>query len=283
VSAYRYRLLNVFAEETFSGNPLCVFEDGRGLNDATMQALALQFNLSETTFLLPPTGSGAAARVRIFTPEFEMLFAGHPTLGSAQVVRALTGAGDRLVLEMGAGLIPVAATGNRWELQANAPKWEDVPVAREALAAALGLAPDDLGAAPRVVDTGSRQILVPLASPDAVRRVRVDYGSATDLARACGLGPFKILVWAEEDGDTVRARFFFPKGGAVAEDPGTGSACANLGGWYVAQGTPLSLARRVLQGEAVGRRNVLGLRVDAAGRIFVAGNVIELGAGEIRL
>ena len=90
---FAYRLVNVFAEAPLAGNPLCVFEDGTGLDDATMQALALQFNLSETTFVLP--SGRATARVRIFTPTFEMAFAGHPTLGTAHVVRELAGAGDR--------------------------------------------------------------------------------------------------------------------------------------------------------------------------------------------
>src|SRR6185437_16570196 len=92
---YAFRLVNVFAEDTaLSGNPLAVFEDARGLDDATMQALALQFNLSETTFVLP--SDVATRRVRIFTPAFEMPFAGHPTLGTAHVVRAIANAGDRV-------------------------------------------------------------------------------------------------------------------------------------------------------------------------------------------
>ncbi len=84
---YDFRIVNVFAESPLGGNPLCVFEDARDLDDATMQALALQFNLSETTFVLP--AANATARVRIFTPTFEMPFAGHPTLGTAHVVRDL--------------------------------------------------------------------------------------------------------------------------------------------------------------------------------------------------
>jgi len=115
-----YRLLNVFtvAGDRLSGNPLCVFEDGRGLEPAVMQALARQLNLSETTFVLPATRPEATARVRIFTPDFEMPFAGHPTLGTAQVVRALTGAGDTVTLEMAAGLVEVRAEGERWTLRA---------------------------------------------------------------------------------------------------------------------------------------------------------------------
>ncbi len=114
---FHYRLVNVFAEDVLAGNPLCVFEDARGLDDRTMQALALQFNLSETTFVLP--SAVATARVRIFTPTFEMPFAGHPTLGTAHVVRGLATAGDEVTLEMLAGVIPVTADGDRWTLAAN--------------------------------------------------------------------------------------------------------------------------------------------------------------------
>src|SRR5215471_8780016 len=95
---FTYRIVNVFAESPLAGNPLCVFEDARGLDDQTMQALALQFNLSETTFVLP--SRCATVHVRIFTPTFEMPFAGHPTLGSAHVVRDVMHAGDAVTLEL---------------------------------------------------------------------------------------------------------------------------------------------------------------------------------------
>jgi trans-2,3-dihydro-3-hydroxyanthranilate isomerase len=105
------RIVNVFTEAQgpFTGNPLCVFEDGAALGGQQMQSLALEFNLSETTFILPPRGAklSVRARVRIFTPNYEMSFAGHPTLGTAQVCRALKLGGDSLLLEMQAGLIPV--------------------------------------------------------------------------------------------------------------------------------------------------------------------------------
>src|SRR5512132_1894335 len=113
MASFAFRILNVFAREgRLSGNPLCVFEDGRGLDDPTLQALARQFNLSETTFILP--SDKATARVRIFTPSYEMPFAGHPTLGTAHVVRALGRGGDAIALEMKAGVIPVNARGDRW-------------------------------------------------------------------------------------------------------------------------------------------------------------------------
>ncbi len=118
-ATYAYRLLNVFAESTFGGNPLCVFEDARGLDEATMLALALQFNLSETTFILP--SAVADARVRIFTTGYEMPFAGHPTLGTAQVVRDLLGTGEALRLEFKAGVVPVHAQGDVWTFTAPCP------------------------------------------------------------------------------------------------------------------------------------------------------------------
>ena len=115
---YAFRIVNVFTVDAdrFSGNPLCVFEDARGLSDAQMQALTRQFNLSESTFIFP--SDTASAHVRIFTPAFEMPFAGHPTLGTAHVVRALRG-GDQISLAMKAGIVPVMAhrdtwTGARW-------------------------------------------------------------------------------------------------------------------------------------------------------------------------
>lgn len=122
-----YRLLNVVTDGTdpFSGNPLCVFTDAGGLDGEQMQSLARQFNLSETTSVLPAGDASVTADVRIFTPNYEMPFAGHPPLGTAQVVRELTGAGSADVLRMPAGDIPVAATDvdgtTRWTLTANAP------------------------------------------------------------------------------------------------------------------------------------------------------------------
>src|SRR5271169_1365369 len=126
MAPHPFRIVNVFTQGAapLSGNALCVFENGEGLSDQHMQALARQFNLSETTFLLPSTR--ANARVRIFTPSYEMPFAGHPTLGSAYVCRALKLGGDSLQLEMEAGLIAVEARQNRWTLWAPNPSWREL-------------------------------------------------------------------------------------------------------------------------------------------------------------
>lgn len=275
---YAYRIVNVFAESPLEGNPLCVFEDGRELDDATMQALALQFNLSETTFVLP--SERATARARIFTPTFEMPFAGHPTLGTAHVVRSLRNAGDAITLDLRAGIIPVRAEGDVWTLEANPPKHRAPTASRSELAGMLGLGEVDLADAPPLwVDTGSDQLIIPLASFDAVKRAAPD-GRAMQVHGSNGTRAM-AYVFARE-GDRVLARFFFPKHGAVIEDPGTGSACANLGGWLLATDAPLPQRLSIDQGEAVSRRCRLGLEVSADRRIRVSGRVVELGRGALR-
>ncbi|MGH8849618.1 MAG: PhzF family phenazine biosynthesis protein [Casimicrobiaceae bacterium] len=287
---YRFRIVNVFAEEDrMSGNPLAVVEDAHALDETAMQALALQFNLSETTFILPSLS--ATARVRIFTPTFEMPFAGHPTLGTAHVVRDARQCGDALTLEMRAGIVPVTANGDRWTLAAKPPRSREVAAPRDALAAMLGLATADLGTTPLWIDTGSEQLVIPLASADAVARCMPDPAlllrhASLDLPGPPGAARrvrAMAYVWARAGDGSVLARFFFSKHGTVVEDPGTGSACANLGGWLVATGAARPLVLTIAQGAAVGRRCHLGLEVDADGRIFVSGRVIELARGTISL
>lgn len=278
-----FRLLNVFAigGDRFSGNPLCVFEDGSGLSDLQMQALALQFNLSETTFILP--AGQASAGVRIFTPAMELPFAGHPTLGTAAVVRDLARTGDRLTLAMKSGVIPVSASGNTWTLQANDPVIRAFDANRATdLAHALGLVAADLADIPRWVDTGMEQLLVPLVSSEAIRRAVPSPGLAkfTNSSGKMSVYAFSPLA----AGDELLVRFFFTKNpGQVAEDPATGSACANLGGYALSIGHALPLMRTLRQGESTGRPSRLRLEVDIDKCIFVSGEVIELGRGRVDL
>ena len=281
---YRFRILNVFAETTLGGNPLAVFEDGSGLDDTTMQALALQFNLSETTFVLP--SSMASARVRIFTPNFEMPFAGHPTLGTAHVVRQLRGTGDAITLEMRAGLIPVTAVGDEWTLKANAATTRPIAASNKDIAAAVGLSEEDIAGTPLWVNTGSEQLIVPLVNVAAVERARAD---ARLMNEFCHNGQRAMAyLWARE-GDIqnglqhARVRFFFPKDAAIAEDPGTGSACANLGGYLLANGISTPQTWRLSQGDQINKPCRLQLHLDTDNKIFVGGRVIEIGRGTISL
>jgi PhzF family phenazine biosynthesis protein len=279
-----FRILNVFAIEgdRFSGNPLCVFEDARGLSDETMLALARQFNLSETTFLLPSSVPGATARVRIFTPTFEMPFAGHPTLGTAHVARELFGP-DRVALDMKAGVVEVTARGDEWTLRtARAPVARAYDASRADVAAMLRLPIEAIADDPLWVDTGAEQLVVPLARPEHVRDARPDAELLTRLAFSPSRQRSMAYLWARSSADEILARFFFVSAGVV-EDPATGSACANLGGWMILKGGPLPIRVRVRQGEQTGRPSLLGLHVDAEKQVFVSGRVVELGRGTIEL
>jgi PhzF family phenazine biosynthesis protein len=245
-----------------------------------MQALARQFNLSETTFVLP--SERATAHVRIFTPGFEMPFAGHPTLGTAHVVRSMQGDHrDRVVLEMIAGVVPVTSSGDTWTLRAAKPPiTRTVAATRADIASMLSLPEAAIAAEPLWVSTGVEQLVIPVAGADHVRAAspqpellaRWGFSESRDEAMA--------YVWAR-DGESIAVRFFFTSNGAILEDPATGSACANLGGYLVATDAPLPIAWTLRQGDAVGRPSRLGLRVEADRAIYVTGSVIELGRGTI--
>jgi PhzF family phenazine biosynthesis protein len=279
--ALRFRILNVFTvgQERLSGNPLCVFEAGAALDTDTMQALARQFNLSETTFILP--SSTAHARVRIFTPSYEMAFAGHPTLGTAHVCRALGLGGDTLQLEMQAGVIAVWARADRWTLQAKPPTWRDCEQPVAELAAMLSLQAEDIGARPLWVKAGKEQLIIPLTSEQAVRRAAP---IAQQFARVTSEdGHSMAYIFAASGAQQLLARFFFPAGSAILEDPATGSATANLGGWLLAMHGAGAHRYQISQGEYVGRPSRLFLEVDEQQHILVSGEVIELGAGTIEV
>jgi PhzF family phenazine biosynthesis protein len=277
---HAFRIVNVFTVDgdPFSGNPLCVFEDARGLTDAQMQALARQMNLSETTFVLPPTRDGADAEVRIFTPGFEMPFAGHPTLGTASVVAR---GRDRVTLAMKAGLVQVTTTNGEWTLRtARPPATRSVEATRAELAQMLGLPEDAVGDEPLWVNTGVEQLVIPIRSAELVRVARPDPALLARWGFSAARDEAMAYLWARGEHEHT-VRFFFTSHGAILEDPATGSACANLGGWMIARDQPRPIAVTLRQGDAVGRPSRLGLRVEADGGIYVTGAVIELGRGSV--
>jgi trans-2,3-dihydro-3-hydroxyanthranilate isomerase len=281
MAIHPFRIVNVFTREgaPLTGNPLCVFENGANFDTATMQALALQFNLSETTFILPSTTGNA--RVRIFTPTYEMGFAGHPTLGTAHVCRSLGLGGDSLRLEMQVGMIPVAAHAGRWTLTAPAATWRELDVPVPLLARALGLDKDDIAERPLWVKAGKEQLVVPLKSPDAVRRASPRSDAFVGIQSDEGHSMAYLFAWTADD--RTLARFFFPRGTALIEDPATGSATANFGAWCLAMQRPLPLHTEISQGEMLGRPSSLYLDVNLDQQVRVGGEVVELARGVVTL
>ena len=278
---FRYVVLDVFAARPFEGNPLAVFPEAEGLAPEEMQRLARETNLSETTFVLPPTDPArAAARVRIFTPFEELPYAGHPSVGThwllAQEGRhRLSGPRTRLVQEVGAGLLPIDVLAPRGEVEAvfstQAPPRFGPEVAPETLAPLLDLDPRDVGLPglpPQVVSTGVSWILVPVRDHDALARVRVG-PQAIEALRAVNGRPFvyPFTLGGYEPDALTAAR------GIVAgefEDPVTGSASGCLGAYLAARGVvkpgPDGIARYVhTQGHAVGRPGRVQVEVSLDG------------------
>lgn len=277
--SYAYQIVNVFAESRFGGNPLAVFTDASGLSDDDMQLIARQFNLSETVFLLPGDAE-AAASLRIFTPSYELPFAGHPTIGSAAVLHALLGLGDAFALRTRAGLIPIRRQDGVFRLTAVPATQRAANLEPADAAVMLGLATADIADAPMWVNAGSEQLLIRLASREAVLAARPVHEL---FVRHATLHPGRSIAYLWHVADNVATvRLFFEQQGAVIEDPGTGSACANLGGWCALNGlAPLSW--RIEQGAAIQRPNVLYLDVAADGTVQVGGKVQQLGEGTFRL
>ncbi|WP_410499231.1 PhzF family phenazine biosynthesis protein [Chitinibacter sp. S2-10] len=280
-----YQLFNVFAtDDIWSGNPLAVFSPAQALDDETMQRLAQQMNLSEITFVSPCVV--ADAQVRIFSPSYELPFAGHPTLGTAFAVAnqqkntCATEEKTTVTLAMKAGMIPVAVDGEMVTLSANVPTYRAAPANVE-LAKALNLQPEQIHGTPRFVNTGSEQLIIPLVDAESVAQCSLNLDVFARVAANLE-GRSGALVWARQ-GDTVIARYFWSQHGQAAEDFGTGSACANLGGWLLAENVALPLTLEMEQGHAIDRIARLHLSINADRQIQVGGKVRRVGEGTFDL
>ena len=179
-------------------------------------------------------------------------------------------------------MIPVNAKGDRWTLQAVTPKARALEMLRSELEEILGLQGGDIGEYPLWVSTGREQLIVPLTSLESVRRARPRADAFSRLKSADGASMAYVFHDAGDAAGTVESRFFFPSGPAILEDPATGSACANLGGWFTVIRPGTDIRRVVSQGEAVQRPSTLHLDV-THGAIHVGGRVIELARGTLEL
>jgi trans-2,3-dihydro-3-hydroxyanthranilate isomerase len=278
-----YEVVDVFTDRPFTGNPLAVVFDGESLARDQMQALAREFHLSETVFVLPPEAPEATYRVRIFTPEVELPFAGHPSVGAAVTAgrRAGRGAG-KVVQECAVGLLPITVYDDGSATLTGGPPSVGPPLDPAPLLAMAGLAADDLaGPAPRLAGCG---VDYPYLSvhPDAVYRAVGDPAAG----RAAGYGHILVFNWDPATA-TAHARMFAP-GMGVAEDPATGSAALGLGVWLVASGLlPATGESRytVRQGAEIHRPSTLECVVTTLDGVVasatVTGQVVPVARGEI--
>ena len=284
MQTYPFHLVNVFAASHFGGNPLAVFPKAEGLNDEQMQAIALQFNLSETVFIFAPTDAKAVANLRIFTPNYELPLAGHPTLGSAFVLKQLHDLPKTFVLNTVAKPVEVATDDSRVEINIQGYKSAKSQRSKDDLAQASGLCTDDIADCGYFMNSGTQQLLIELTNRQALTQLQVD---SQKLRTINTDNPFKttdepsVYYWFEQ-GEEIHSRMFFEQNRVMVEDSGTGSACANLGAYFILQ-NQYPVTKYILQGDDMGRPNRLSLKVDAAQNIFVGGNVIEVGNGAFYL
>jgi PhzF family phenazine biosynthesis protein len=273
----QFRQVDVFAEEPFVGNPVAVVHGADGLADEEMRLFARWTNLSETTFLLPPTDERADYRVRIFTPTQELPFAGHPTLGTAHAWLEAGGPPARrdvIVQECQAGLITLRRTPAGLAFLAP-PTLRSGPVdepTRQRIAAVLGVAATDVVDA-QWADNGPGWVAVELASAEAVLALRP---GPTDL----DIGVFGRHPAGSPEAIEVRA--FFPTAGGTTEDPVTGSLNAALAQWLLASGK-VTAPYTASQGTVLGRRGRVHVTVDADGGVWIGGGTHTLISGSVLL
>ncbi|HUB16697.1 MAG TPA: PhzF family phenazine biosynthesis protein [Acetobacteraceae bacterium] len=290
MAAYEFATVDVFTSERFGGNPLAVLLDARGLSEAQMQAIANEFNLSETTFVLPPDNPQHHARVRIFTPRTELPFAGHPNVGTGYVLAQRdANPPEHYVFEEVAGLVRVHiqrdATRQVTGAQISAPRSLslDIAVPADVIAACAGVAADDVlttGHKPLVASVGTPFVIAELASLEALSSASPDLGAfRAAAARFEAIGTrFALHLYVRIDGDAtrLRTRMFAPLGG-VLEDPATGSANAALAALLtsLAPGENVDLTYDIAQGIEMGRPS----KIVATGRKTAEGPVTATVAG----
>ena len=277
-----FQQVDVFTDVPFKGNPVAVVLDAEGLPATEMQAIANWTNLSETTFVLPPTKPGASYRVRIFTPRSELPFAGHPSVGTAH---ALVEAGRidpaaALVQECAAGLLPVRVVGEgaQRSVFVRAPRVR----ARHTSTADIDAFVRALGAhavgpgAPQTLNAGPDWLICDLGSGAAVRTLKPDLAAIDAASRRTGITGITVFGRAESNDYALVVRAFAPADG-VPEDPVTGSANAAIGAYLLLTGLlgEIGANYRASQGREVGRNGFVNVRVDAtSGEVEIGGQSV---------
>ena len=290
----RFYIVDVFAERPYEGNQLAVVVGTEALPDETMQQIASETNYSETTFVTSVPEDDGGYRVRIFTPAREIAFAGHPILGTAWVLHHHVGpeASGPVRLNLAVGQIPVSfefsADGRELAWFLAPPVSLGPTCAREPIAAALGVSPEDIETRTPVqqISAGTSAMIVPLRSLDALRRSKLDLDAFAALA-AEGFPPLVYLFCRQthHPQNDLCARFFFEAHG-VREDPATGNGAAFLGAYLLEHrffpGSGLSV--RIEQGYEIRRPSLVMLRarmVYGSREVSVGGHVIPTVQGEL--
>jgi trans-2,3-dihydro-3-hydroxyanthranilate isomerase len=289
MARFSFVTVDVFTDKRFGGNPLAVFPDARGMSDADMQALASEFNLSETTFVLPPADAANTARVRIFNRRAEMPFAGHPNVGTGWVLaRQGRGKDGKLRFEEIAGLVEIEV-GNTITIGAPQPLSLGPEMPVELVAACVGLVPGDVMTTahkPVSASVGNSFVIAEVTG-DALTRATPDIGRFREAAtHYTAMGPNRLPLYLyAHDGNRIRTRMFSPLSGTV-EDPATGSAATPLSALLLSL-TPAAVGTYdIVQGVEMGRPSRLlcsAQRATDGIRAKVGGTCVPVLDGTVEL
>jgi trans-2,3-dihydro-3-hydroxyanthranilate isomerase len=303
--SYEFTQVDVFTQTPLAGNPLAIFPDARGLNDAEMQALAREMNLSETTFILPrdaATEAREGKKVRIFTVETELPFAGHPTLGTSLYLYASESSRKQpaeITLDLKAGKIPVRFTANSGnagrervdgqvfgEMRQRDPEF-GTPLSREDVARVIGIAVDEIPSDWPIqpVSTGLTFTIVPFRNRQTLSDLKFSYVQAADFLKETGANFFYFLCPERREGQLeAGARMFFYGG----EDPATGSAAGCAASWMVQHGIAHGDEQVLIrQGAECRRPSEIHVRATREGErvtnVRVGGYAVEISRGTVAL
>jgi len=283
----RFHYVDVFTDRPYSGNPLAVFIEEGGLTDRQRQAIAREVGFSETTFVDPVPDQGRW-KVRIFTPDKEIPFAGHPTLGTTEIIsRYLSPGATRLILSLGVGPLPVVRENDLWVMDQNPPVFGPVFSDRSRVASLLTLAEADLdpGLPIRHASTGLSCLVIPLAGSEALNRCQVNHPAYEKWLREIGPGNLAAFTRGSADPSCALSMRVFVDDTGFGEDPATGSAAGNLSGYFVEHGVfgPDRLKAVASQGDQIGRPSRLHLeawREEEKIRVRVGGSAVPVASGD---
>ena len=284
MTVVRFKQVDVFTRVPFRGNPVAVVLEGGGLDTTAMQRIAAWTNLSETTFVLPPTSAAADYRLRIFTPRTELPFAGHPTIGSAHAVleagiaRAKDG---KLRQECDVGILDLQVDGDML--------WLDSPTATETSLAdsdfevlEVGLGAKTEGT-PRIINVGPRWLVAELASADTIAALAPDMQVITGLSNRLQIGGVTVYGAASDGRSAVQVRSFAPAHG-IPEDPVCGSGNISVAAYLRMTGQGGRFGDRYVarQGMQLGRDGRVSIRFEGE-KILIGGNAVTCVDGTLRL
>jgi PhzF family phenazine biosynthesis protein len=278
----RFKQVDVFTRVPFRGNPVAVVLDGSGLAAADMQRIAAWTNLSETTFVLPPSSPDADYGLRIFTPRAELPFAGHPTLGSAHAVieaGIVTPRSGKLRQECGAGILDLQVEGETI--------WLDAPGATDTAFSETEILQKVLCAkvrgAPRIMNVGPRWLVADLGDAPTVAALSPDLAALADLSRRLSIGGVTVYGASADGESAIHVRSFAPAHG-IPEDPVCGSGNISVAAYLVKTGQTEGIGKRYVarQGMQLGRDGKVSVKIEND-RIFLGGSAVTCVEGTLKL